>query len=145
MLVFGAGAVYYAGMLFKGFDIPLQALSGEKFEQPILFGANNLSGIVQTNVAYAGGLVEGAVLTIVCCEAMPKTATAKHGQARQLSIYFHDWRHLRFLRKLPAKSVAASRKKLRGCCSVSLPASDWMCVCVVVGVPAGIFFLASTA
>lgn len=42
-------------MLFKGFDIPLQELSGEKFEQPILFGANNLSGIVQTNVAYAGG------------------------------------------------------------------------------------------
>lgn len=43
-----------AGMLFKGFDIPLQVLTGEKFEQPILFGANNLSGIVQTNVAYAG-------------------------------------------------------------------------------------------
>lgn len=41
-------------MLFKGFDIPLQDLSGEKFEQPILFGANNLSGTVQTNVAYAG-------------------------------------------------------------------------------------------
>jgi len=48
---FGSGA---AGMLFKGFDIPLQVLSGEKFEQPILFGANNLSGVVQTNVAYAG-------------------------------------------------------------------------------------------
>ncbi|CAM9771237.1 unnamed protein product [Ectocarpus fasciculatus] len=42
------------GMLFKGFDIPLQVLSGEKFEQPILFGANNLSGVVETNVAYAG-------------------------------------------------------------------------------------------
>ncbi|CAN0359383.1 unnamed protein product [Ascophyllum nodosum] len=42
------------GMLFKGFDIPLDMLSGEKFDQPILFGANNLSGIVQTNVAYAG-------------------------------------------------------------------------------------------
>lgn len=41
-------------MLFKGFDIPLQMLSAEKFEQPILFGANNLSGIVQTNIAYAG-------------------------------------------------------------------------------------------
>ncbi len=49
--MFGAGA---AGMLFKGFDIPLQVLTGERFEQPILFGANNLSGIVQTNVAYAG-------------------------------------------------------------------------------------------
>ncbi|CAM9490457.1 unnamed protein product [Ectocarpus sp. 12 AP-2014] len=43
-----------AGMLFKGFDIPFQVLSGEKFEQPILFGANNLSGVVETNVAYAG-------------------------------------------------------------------------------------------
>lgn len=42
------------GMPFKGVDIPLQMLSGEKFEQPILFGANNLSGIVQTNVAHAG-------------------------------------------------------------------------------------------
>lgn len=42
------------GMPFKGFDIPLEALSGEKFEQPILFGANNLSGLVETNVAYAG-------------------------------------------------------------------------------------------
>ncbi|CAM9532039.1 unnamed protein product [Laminaria digitata] len=41
-------------MPFKGVDIPLQMLSGEKFEQPILFGANNLSGIVQTNVAHAG-------------------------------------------------------------------------------------------
>lgn len=41
-------------MVFKGFDIPLQMLTGEKFEQPVLFGANNLSGIVQTNVAYAG-------------------------------------------------------------------------------------------
>eukprot|EP00752_Nemacystus_decipiens_P006764 g6074.t1 len=48
-------------MLFKGFDIPLQDLSGEKFEQPILFGANNLSGIVQTNVAYAGSVGETPV------------------------------------------------------------------------------------
>ncbi|CAM9236832.1 unnamed protein product [Pylaiella littoralis] len=46
------------GMPFKGFDIPLEALSGEKFEQPILFGANNLSGLVETNVAYAGSLSE---------------------------------------------------------------------------------------
>eukprot|EP00904_Undaria_pinnatifida_P003389 jgi/Undpi1/13050/HiC_scaffold_8.g02713.m1 len=44
------------GMLFKGFDIPLHMLSGEKFEQPILFGANNLSGIVQTNVAHADSM-----------------------------------------------------------------------------------------
>lgn len=90
MLVFGTGAMYNTGMLFKGFDIPLQALSGEKFEQPILFGANNLSGIVQTNVAYAGGWAAGVVLAIVCCKAMPKTATANHGPARQLSIYVHD-------------------------------------------------------
>ncbi|CAM9380998.1 unnamed protein product [Scytosiphon promiscuus] len=48
------------GMLFKGFDIPLQMLSGEKFEQPILFGANNLSGTVQTNVAYAGSMGDAA-------------------------------------------------------------------------------------
>ncbi|CAM9504077.1 unnamed protein product [Hapterophycus canaliculatus] len=48
-----------AGMLFKGFDIPLHMLSDEMFEQPILFGANNLSGMVQTNVAYAGDTPAG--------------------------------------------------------------------------------------
>lgn len=58
-----------AGMLFKGFDIPLQELSGEKFEQPILFGANNLSGIVQTNVAYAGGFFRPfRALTLLCAQ-----------------------------------------------------------------------------
>lgn len=52
---FRAPALLVEGMLFKGFDVPLQMLTGEKFEQPILFGANNLSGVVQTNIAYAGG------------------------------------------------------------------------------------------
>lgn len=46
------------GMMFKGFDIPLHMISGEKFEQPILFGANNLSGLVETNIAYAGHITE---------------------------------------------------------------------------------------
>lgn len=32
-------------------------ISGEKFEQPILFGANNLSGLVETNIAYAGAQI----------------------------------------------------------------------------------------
>ena len=53
-----------AGMPFKGVDIPLHMLSGEKFEQPILFGANNLSGIVQTNVAHAGPV--GAYVIRAC-------------------------------------------------------------------------------
>ena len=51
-------------MPFKGVDIPLHMLSGEKFEQPILFGANNLSGIVQTNVAHAGPV--GAYVIRAC-------------------------------------------------------------------------------
>lgn len=57
----------FQGMLFKGFDIPLQMVSGEKFEQPILFGANNLSGIVQTNVAYAGARLNVVLLPIATC------------------------------------------------------------------------------
>ncbi|CAM9584519.1 unnamed protein product [Choristocarpus tenellus] len=39
------------GIFFEGFDIPLDGVSSLMFNQPLLLGANNLSGIVQTNVA----------------------------------------------------------------------------------------------
>lgn len=61
-------------MLFKGFDIPLHMLSGEKFEQPILFGANNLSGIVQTNVAHAGPVGACSCVHQICRETVKHQA-----------------------------------------------------------------------